>query len=51
VVQLTEKQDELCGQTPWDFSDLSAVFINRARAPLPVTRHPPAFDFPNPDYR
>jgi hypothetical protein len=27
-MQLTPKQDELCRQSQWDFSDLRALFIN-----------------------
>ena len=26
--RLTEKQEELCDQSRWDFSDLKAIYIN-----------------------
>ena len=28
AVTLTEKQEELCRESPWHFSDLRAMFIN-----------------------
>jgi multimeric flavodoxin WrbA len=38
-VQLTEKQEELCRQTTWDFSDLGAVFVNCTLKRSPELSH------------
>src|SRR5690242_5087640 len=39
VVTLTEKQEELCRQSQWDFSDLRAVFINCTLKRSPELSH------------
>lgn len=36
---LTEKQKELCANSRWDFSDLSALFINCTLKPTPQLSH------------
>ena len=38
-VQLTEKQEELCRQTRWDFSGLRAVFVNCTLKRSPELSH------------
>ena len=38
-MELTPKQDELCGQTRWDFSDLRALFVNCTLKPSPELSH------------
>jgi len=38
-VELTPKQEELCRQTTWDFSDLRALFINCTLKPSPQLSH------------
>jgi multimeric flavodoxin WrbA len=38
-MQLTPKQDELCRQTQWDFSDLRALFINCTLKRSPELSH------------
>ena len=39
AVQLNEMQEELCAQTTWDFSDLSAVFVNCTLKRSPELSH------------
>jgi multimeric flavodoxin WrbA len=39
VVQLNEKQEELCESSHWDFSDLSALFINCTLKRSPERSH------------
>ena len=36
---LTDKQEELCAQSRWDFADLSAVYINCTLKRLPALSH------------
>jgi multimeric flavodoxin WrbA len=38
-VALTPKQEELCRQTTWDFSDLRALFVNCTLKPSPALSH------------
>jgi multimeric flavodoxin WrbA len=39
MVQLNAMQEELCSQTTWDFSDLSAVFVNCTLKRSPEQSH------------
>ena len=39
MVQLTEQQEALCSQTTWNFSDLSALFINCTLKRSPELSH------------
>lgn len=39
MVQLNELQQELCARSRWDFSDLSALFVNCSLKPTPETSH------------
>ena len=39
AVKLNDKQDALCRQTSWDFSDLRAVFINCTLKRTPELSH------------
>ena len=39
MVELTPKQEELCSQTSWDFSDLRALFINCTLKRSPEQSH------------
>ena len=39
MTELTTKQEELCAQTDWDFSDLRALFINCTLKRSPEQSH------------
>ncbi len=39
MAELTDKQERLCDQSPWDFSDLSAVFVNCTLKRSPERSH------------
>ncbi|HEX3611388.1 MAG TPA: hypothetical protein VHU88_06845, partial [Sporichthyaceae bacterium] len=39
TVRLAPKQEELCGQSTWDFSDLRALFINCTLKRSPEQSH------------
>lgn len=39
MAKLTPKQDELCSSSQWDFSDLTATFINCTLKPSPTPSH------------
>ncbi|MGH9023729.1 MAG: flavodoxin family protein [Acidimicrobiia bacterium] len=39
MVALTEQQEALCQQSPWDFSDLRALFISCTLKPSPERSH------------
>ncbi|MGH2946867.1 MAG: flavodoxin family protein [Solirubrobacteraceae bacterium] len=39
MTALTDKQERLCAQSPWDFSDLSAVYVNCTLKRSPDVSH------------
>lgn len=45
---LSQRQQEMCAESKWDFTDLKALFLN---CTLKLWDAGCRFDYPNPDYR